>query len=144
MKRLYSWCFCRMIFANTEREFWRKVRATAENNKSLPPEGGEQCGGTTGKGGNDLDAARRKTRLGTGGLENAGWRQHRAKERHPGPLTTLAYKLWFLIILRRPTRSILFTTFFPSYPGGDNQYRKLGRLSMSFDIVRLCAHRNST
>lgn len=61
-----------MVFADIGREFRRKVKATAENNNSLPPEGGEQCGGTTGKGGNDLDAARRKTRLGTGVLENAG------------------------------------------------------------------------
>lgn len=85
---------------------------------------------------NDWDAARRKTRLGTNGLENAGWRQHRAEERHPGPLTTLAYKLWFLIMLLHPQTSTLSTTFFPPCPEGGNQYRKLGRLSMSLDVVR--------
>lgn len=85
---------------------------------------------------NDWDAARRKTRLGTNGLENAGWRQHRAEERHPGPLTTLAYKLWFLIMLLHPQTSTLSTTFFPPCLEGGNQYRKLGRLSMSLDVVR--------
>lgn len=45
-------------------------------------------------------------------LENAGWRQRQAEERHPGLLTTLAYKLWFLIIPPPPASSILFMTFF--------------------------------
>lgn len=130
-----------MSFANTESIPTKERRKKKKKEREPPRKIISRCRskGTMARNDrqreNDWDAARRKTRLGTNGAWKRWLKTASSRRTPPGTFNDSRLQA---VISDYASPSTDFHPFFPPCrPEGGNQYRKLGRLSMSLDVVRL-------